>query len=100
MLVTEFAMPRTVVCQAALSMEFSKQEYWRGLPFPSPGVLSNPGIEPESLLHCRQILYHLSHQGSLLEGEGILSTIVLFSGLRTSLEAMDQEKIHIYQFFI
>ena len=48
MLVTEFAIPRTVACQAALSMEFSKQEYWRGLPFPSPGVLSNPGIEPGS----------------------------------------------------
>ena len=29
-------------------MEFSKQEYWSGLPFPSPGVLPNPGIEPRS----------------------------------------------------
>ena len=36
------------VHQAPLSMEFSRQEYWRGLPFPSPGDLPNPGIEPRS----------------------------------------------------
>ena len=40
--------PRTVACQASLSMGFSRQEYWRGLPFPSPGDLLHPGIEPES----------------------------------------------------
>ena len=33
---------------APLSMKFSRQEYWNGLPFPTPGDLSNPGIEPES----------------------------------------------------
>ena len=38
----------TIACQAPLSMEFSKQEYWSGLPFPSPGYLPNPGIEPGS----------------------------------------------------
>ena len=38
--------PRTVACQAPLSMGFSRQEYWSGLPFPSPGDLPNPGIEP------------------------------------------------------
>ena len=86
-------------------MEFSRQEYWSGLPFPSPGDLPNPGVEPRSpilqvgslpadlpgnpkntgggslsllqwifptqesnqgLLHCRQILYQLSYQGSSL----------------------------------
>ena len=36
----------TVACQAPLSMGFSRQEYWSGLPFPSPGDLPNPGIEP------------------------------------------------------
>ena len=36
-------------CQAPLSMEFSRQEYWRGLTFPPPGDLPNPGIEPVSL---------------------------------------------------
>ena len=50
--------------QASLSMGFSRQEYWSGLPFPSPGSLPNPGIEPRSLPHCRRTLYRLSHQGS------------------------------------
>ena len=36
------------VCQAPLSLEFSRQEYWIGQPFPSPGDLPNPGIEPRS----------------------------------------------------
>ena len=40
--------PMTVARQAPLSLEFSKQEYWSGLPFPSPGDLPNPGIEPRS----------------------------------------------------
>ena len=39
-----------VARQAPLSMGFSKQEYWSGLQFPSPGDLSNPGIEPRSLV--------------------------------------------------
>ena len=38
--------PRTVTCQAPLSMGFSRQEYWSGLPFLSPGELPHPGIEP------------------------------------------------------
>ena len=38
----------TVACQAPLSMGFSRQEYWSGLPFPSPGHLPDPGIEPGS----------------------------------------------------
>ena len=43
-----FATPWTVARQAPLSMGFSRQEYWSGLPFPSPGDLPNPGIEPRS----------------------------------------------------
>ena len=43
-----FATPWTVAYQAPLSMGFSRQEYWSGLPFPSPGDLPNPGIEPWS----------------------------------------------------
>ena len=38
--------PWTVACQTPLSMGFSRQEYWSGLPFPSPGDLPDPGIEP------------------------------------------------------
>ena len=40
--------PRNVACQVPLSMGFSRQEYWSGLPFPSPGDLPDPGIEPRS----------------------------------------------------
>ena len=43
-----FATPWTVACQASLSMGFSRQEYWSGLPFPSPGDLPDSGIEPGS----------------------------------------------------
>ena len=54
-----FATLWTVACQAPLSMQFSRQEYWSGLPCPSPGNPLNPGIEPGSF----KILYCLSHQG-------------------------------------
>ena len=47
-LVRLFVTLWTVAHQAPLSMGFSSQEYWSGLPFPSPGDLPNPGTEPES----------------------------------------------------
>ena len=43
-----FATPWTVAYQASPSMGFSRREYWSGLPFPSPGDLPDPGIEPRS----------------------------------------------------
>ena len=43
-----FATPWTIAHQAPPSMEFSRQEYWSGLPFPSPGDLPDPGMEPGS----------------------------------------------------
>ena len=46
--VSDSAIPRAVVCQAPLSLEFSRQEYWSGLPFPSPGDLPDTGIKPGS----------------------------------------------------
>ena len=46
--VHSFVTTWTVAHQAPLSIEFSRQEYWSGLPFPSPGDLCNPGIEPGS----------------------------------------------------
>ena len=56
----------TVACQALLSMEFPRQEYWNGLPFPPPGDLPNLGIKPTSHVSCvrRQVLYHQHHLGS------------------------------------
>ena len=64
-----FVTPETIAYHAPLSIGFSKQEYWSGLPFPfSRGSFqprdqtqgSNPGLP-----HYRQTLYHLSHKGSL-----------------------------------
>ena len=48
--------PWTAVCQVPLSMEFSRQEYWNVLPFPSPEVFLTQKLNL-GLLHCRQILY-------------------------------------------
>ena len=58
-----FATPWTGARQAPLSMEFSRPEYWSGLTFPSPGDLSDPGIEPRSPA-LQTVLCHLSHHGS------------------------------------
>ena len=67
-------IPWTVACQAPLSMEFSRQEYWSGLPFPSPGDLPNPGIEPRllCLLHWQADSLPLNHLGSLATVEQTL----------------------------
>ena len=62
-LVQLFVSPWTVAHQAPLSTGFSRQEYWSGLPFPSPGDFLNPGIEPVSRALQADSL-PLSHQGS------------------------------------
>ena len=46
-----------IACQNPLSKEFSRQEYWSGLPFPSPGIFPTQGSNL-CLLHCRQLLHH------------------------------------------
>ena len=55
--------PCSVAHQAPLSMEFSRQEYWSGCHSLLQGIFSTQGLN-RSLLHCRQTLYHLRHQGS------------------------------------
>ena len=50
-------------CQAPLSMEFSKQEYWSGEPLPLQVIFQTQGSNL-GFLHYMQILYHLSHEGS------------------------------------
>ena len=60
-----FAAQLTLACQAPLSMGFSRQEYWSGLPCPSPRDLLNPDIEPESLL---QLLHWQAHSLPLAPG--------------------------------
>ena len=63
-----FVTPCTVAHQAPLSMEFPWQEHWSGVPFPSPGDLPNPGIEPKSLasLALAGSLYQLCHRGTVM----------------------------------
>ena len=56
------ATPWNVARQSPLSMGFSRQEYWSGLPFPSPGDLPDPGIEPGSLA-LQADSYRLSYEG-------------------------------------
>ena len=59
-----FATPWTVADQAPLSLGFSRQEYWSGLPYPPPGGILTQGLNFH-LLHCRRIFFlPLSHQGS------------------------------------
>ena len=55
----------TIACQSPLSVGFSRQEYWSGLPFPSPGDLLTQGSNL-GLLRCKQILYCLSYQEEVL----------------------------------
>ena len=59
---SDSATPWAVACQAPLSLGFPSQETWSGLPSPQ-GIFPTQGSNP-GLLHCRQILYSLSHQGS------------------------------------
>ena len=60
-----FATLWTIACQAPLSMGFSRQEYWSALHFLLQWIFLTLGSNP-GLLHCRQILYRLRHQGSPL----------------------------------
>ena len=60
-----FVIAWAVAHQAPLSMEFSKQEYWNGLPFPSPGIFPTQGSNP-CLLHWQDSL-PLSHEGNPCE---------------------------------
>ena len=63
--VSLFVTTWTVACQALLSMRFSRQEYWSGLPFPSSGDLPNTGIKPGSPALQADSL-RLNHQGRLI----------------------------------
>ena len=65
-----------VARQVPLSMEFSRQGYWNGLPFPFPGDLPNPGIEPRSPILWADSL-PLSHQGSLYNIKYILINLTV-----------------------
>ena len=61
-----FAALWTLARQAPLSIGFSRQEYWSGLPCPPPGDLAHPAIEPASTWIGRQIVYHWTTWEALL----------------------------------
>ena len=66
--------PMTVAHHAPLSMGFSRQEHWSGLPFPSPGDLPDPGIKPMSpALQANSFLTELNPQMQGLELRGELT---------------------------
>ena len=64
-----FATPWTVARQAPLSMEFSRKEYWSGLPFPSPGDLPSPGTEPN--LSCLLRFFTTARPGKQSPAVGV-----------------------------
>ena len=70
-----FATPWNVAHRAPLSIEFSKQEYWSGLPFPSPGDLPDPGLKPTSpaIPALQADSLPMSHQGSPAPGKSLFS---------------------------
>ena len=78
----------TIACQAPLSMEFSRQEFWNGLPFPTPGDLPDPGIETTSLASpasaCR--FFTLRHHKMFKSSQFITCIIIQFINVSFSLE--------------
>ena len=86
-----FEAPQTVAHQAPLLMEFSRQNYWSWLPFPTPGNLPNPGIKPTSPVSPKLQVdsLPLSHQGSPMTIIIMLIRIIK-EGRRKFLELMAQ----------
>ena len=80
-----FVTPWSVAYQVPLSMEFSRQEYWGGLPFPSPGDLPDPGIKPMSpvapALADSLPLSHLGASLYLVKYTSVTSTQVNYESL-------------------
>ena len=82
-----FATLWTVARQAPLSIGFSRQEYWSGLPFPSPGDLPDPGIEPRSpALQANSL--PLSHLGSPRAVAGWFTTMFCRNSAAAGLPSM------------
>ena len=94
---SDSATPWTVACQAPLSMGFSRQEYWSGLPCPPPGDLPNPGIESRSpTLQVDSLLSESPGEpkntrvGSLSLLQGIFLTQELKQGLLNCRQSLHQ----------
>ena len=83
-----FETPWTVAHQAPASMGFSTQEYWSGLPFPAPGDLPDPGIEPTSLMSPALAGRFFTTSATWEAHQGIifLKIIILEASVRTKLK--------------
>ena len=92
------------VAPKLLSLGFSRQEYWSGLSFPPPGNLCDPRMEPESpaCISCigRQLLYHLSYQGSPLKSWVIAKEITQSACLNYLQCGLSQGKKRSVFFFL
>ena len=85
-----FVTPWTVARQAPLSMGFFRQEYWSGLPCPSPGDLPDPGVELISCI-CRQVLYLLHHPISNSQWTEPPTSLIVLVSLPTLLTRRSKE---------
>ena len=85
-----FATLWTVALQSLLSMEFSRQEYWSGLAFPTPGDLPDPGIEPASLVSpalAGRFFTTLPLEKPMVERNGIGSFVESWMDLETVIQS-------------
>ena len=89
-----FVTPWTVAYKTPLFMEFSRQEYWSGLPFPSPGVFPTQGSNP-GLPHCRKTFYHLSHRELSQRTFQIWSPLLVVFGI--TYPSLPDEKVSFRQ---
>ena len=90
--------PWTIAHQAPLSMRFPRQEYWSGLPFPSPGDLLNPGIKPVSPAWQAEPL-PLNHQGSP-SNIYVASIMQMFFIFQLYTWPIEKERIDLFEFCI
>ena len=88
----------TVACQAPLSMGFPRQEYWSGLPFPSPGDIPDSGIEPASLVspELQVDSLPLSHLGTYYPGYFIFYWSIVFFFLQCCVNFCHAAYIQLY----
>ena len=86
---SDSAIPWTVAYQVPLSVGFSRQYYWSGLPFPLPGDLPNPGIEPGSPA-LRADALPSEPPGKKREVKGLLNEVEIPQGLPEGLESVEK----------
>ena len=98
---THLVTPWTVACHVSLSMEFSRQEYWTGLPFPTPEDLPDPGIKPVSLASPALAVdsLPLRHLGSPFQTFGLLK-LVINLGFGSNSECKVFFRLFIYLFLV